>query len=119
MTQSKPVTDPLISASLAEQFYVPLPSSSNLPVVKSSSALTPLVCDERAISRLLATLMTRGGLSVSEMARRLGVGTNGVRQYLYGRRTRPSLIWFIKFAELAGARVYIEFPDKSGRAAHD
>lgn len=79
-------------------------------VLRGSSPLTPLICDERVIDRLLETLISRSGLSVSELARRLGVTTNAIRQYARGRRTRPSLIWFLRLAELCGARVTIEFP---------
>lgn len=92
--------------------FIPMPSSTALPIFKSSTPLTPLVCDERAIARLLATLLSRGGLSTREVARRMGVTPNAVRQYLRGRRNRPSLIWFIKLAELCGARVLVEFPEK-------
>jgi hypothetical protein len=92
--------------------FVLLPSSSNLPIVKSSTPLTPLVCDERAIARLLATLLSRGGLSPGDAARQLGVTPNAVRQYIRGRRNKPSLIWFIRFAELCGARILVEFPSK-------
>lgn len=96
--------------------FSPLPGGSGpaLPAIKAatSTTLTPLVCDERAIARLLATILSKGGISVNEMARRIGVNTQSVRQYLHGRRCRPSLLWFVRFAELAGARVYIEFPKR-------
>lgn len=57
-------------------------------------------------------LIQRSGLSIPEVARRMGVTQNAVRQYIVGRRTKPSLIWFIKLAELCGARVQIEFPGR-------
>lgn len=90
---------------------VPLPSTSAVPSFRSTSTLTPLVCDERAIGRLLETLIDRAGLSIEEVARRMGVASsNTVRQYLAGRRSKPSLLWFIKLATLCGARVTVEFP---------
>lgn len=87
-----------------------LPSNSTASVFRTSSSLTPLVCDERAIARLLETLLSRGGLTIGEASRRMGVTTNTIRQYLRGRRNKPSLIWFIRLADLCGAKVTIEFP---------
>lgn len=92
-----------------ELAFTPLPSSS-FPSSSPHTSLTPLVCDERAISRLLELLMQRAGFSLNETASRLGVVPNSVRQYVNGRRLRPSLMWFIRFAETCGAKVTIEFP---------
>lgn len=92
---------------------IPLPSSFSQPLRSSStsSPITPVICDERAISRLLENLLERAGLTPRDAATRLGLkSANGVRQYLAGRRTKPSLIWFIKFCELCGAQVSITFP---------
>lgn len=88
--------------------FAPLPSSYQPPL--SSATLTPLVCDERAISRLLEVILSRGGLTMKEAADRLGVSSNTIRQYVHGRRSKPSLIWFVKLANLCGARVVLEFP---------
>ena len=57
-------------------------------------------------------ILSKGGLSVGEAARRLGVTSNTIRQYLRGRRNKPSLLWFLKLVEISGARVTIEFPSK-------
>lgn len=104
-------TAELASPGAAEHFpHVPLPSTSSIPTFHSTSTLTPLVCDERAISRLLELILIRGGLSINEAARRLDVAPSSVRQYIRGRRKRPSLQWFIRLAELCGAKVVIEFP---------
>lgn len=92
--------------------FSPVPSVNSIPSINSTSPLTPLVCDERAIARLLEMIIQRGGLSTNEVAKRMGVTQNAVRQYIRGRRNRPSLIWFIRLAELCGARVVIEFPSK-------
>jgi DNA-binding transcriptional regulator YdaS (Cro superfamily) len=108
MTQSP--ADDLLSGSLTPS-YTPLPGGNAIFLPKSASSnLTPLVCDERAIARLLGLLLSRGGLSIGEVARRLGVTPQAVRQYLRGRRNKPSLIWFVKFAEACGGKVSIEFP---------
>lgn len=92
--------------------HVPLPSLSTIGAPNPTSSLTPVVCDERVIARLLDLILSRGGLTVVEAASRLGVHPNSIRQYLYGQRTKPSLKWFVRFAELCGARVMIEFPSK-------
>ena len=89
-----------------------VPSNQSLPVFKSSQSLTPVVCDERAIAKLLEQVIHKGGLSIGEASRRLGVTTNTVRQYLHGRRTRPSLQWFIRLCEVCGAKVTVEFPSQ-------
>lgn len=89
-----------------------LPVSVSSPLTKPSS-LTPLICDQRAISRLLDLMLSRAGLSVAEASRRMGVVPNSLRQYLSGARQKPSLLWFLKFAAVCGARVSLEFPRDS------
>ena len=99
---------------LHERQYVPLPASSvGAAHFKPTSTLTPVICDERAISRLLELLLSRGGLTTNEAASRLGINAASLRQYVNGRRGKPSLLWFLKFAALCGARVTIEFPEGS------
>lgn len=96
-------------------FLVPMPSVTAVPVVKLSSPLTPVVCDDRALLRLLTTLLERSGQSAGDVARRLGLTDNSILQYTKGRRTRPSLQWFLRFAEMCGAKVYIELPQREIR----
>lgn len=97
--------------------FTPLPGSGgfnpgSLTHSAPTTSLTPVVCDERAISRLLGSILQRAGLSVGDMAAKMGVSPQSVRQYTAGRRCRPGLLWFIKFAELAGARVVLEWPER-------
>jgi len=87
-----------------------VPTSATIPSFKSTSSLTPLVCDERVITRLLETLISRSGMSIAGAAQRMGVKDASLRQYMRGRRSRPSLQWFIRLAEVCGAKVSIEFP---------
>lgn len=94
---------------VAGQMGVIMPSQASIPTFNRQSALTPLVCDERAISKLLETLLSRSGLSVAEASRRMGVTTNTIRQYIHGRRSKPSLLWFIKLAAICGVQVTIEW----------
>lgn len=99
------------SAPLA--LAVPVPSIAYIPASASSSPLTPVICDERAISRLLETLLWRAGLTVSEAARRLGVDPSSVREHTSGRTSRPSLLWFVKFAAICGANLTIQMPERN------
>lgn len=85
-----------------------VPVSAPLATARSTT-LTPLVLDERAIARLLALMLDRGGLTISECARRLGITPQGIRQYIHGRR-RPSLLQVLKIAEACGSRLLVEFP---------
>lgn len=102
-----------LEAPASGEVHAPLPSSAGIPSFRTSSPLTPLVCDERAIGRLLETMLDKAGLSSAEASRRLGYDSpNSVRQYLRGRRKKPSLLWFLKFAALCGAQVSIEFPTR-------
>ena len=90
--------------------FVTLPSSSTIPIINHTSPLTPVTCDERVMSRLLELMLNRGGLSIAEAAKRLGFSANNISQYINGRRSHPSLLWFVRFADICGAKVTIEFP---------
>jgi hypothetical protein len=105
-----PLPDADGSARFLDRPLTPIPSSANRPVVTSSSSLTPLICDERAISSLLGNLLDGSGLTISSAARKLGINSASLRQYINGRRGRPSLLWFLRFAAICGAKVTIEFP---------
>jgi len=91
---------------------VPIPSLVTSSPLYKSSPLTSLICDEEAISRLLEILLQRAGLSISEASRRMGCGHNTISQYINKRRSKPSLLWFLRLAAVCGAKVSIEFPTK-------
>lgn len=82
-----------------------LPSSS---AARSLTSLTPLVNDERAINRLLDIMLRKANLSPRMAASQLGVSDEAVRQYVTGRRSNPSLKWFLRFAQICGAKVTVE-----------
>lgn len=86
-----------------------IPSQNSIPVFRSNLQITPIITQDRQIQRLLERLLSTGGLSVNEAARLMGTNPNSIRQYLRGRRNKPSLRWFVALAELCGARVSIEF----------
>jgi len=81
------------------------------PMFRSQTPLTLLICDHKVIRRLLETLLEESGLSINEISRRMGSNPNNLRQYLKGRRSKPSLQWFIRYAELCGARINLEMPE--------
>lgn len=86
-------------------FVVPLSSTAT----PRSTTLTPLVGDQRAIARLIGLMLDRGGVSLSEAARRMGVSASDLRQYVHGRR-RPSLYQVLRIAEATGTRLFAELP---------
>lgn len=91
----------------AELFLAPVP----IPLV-NNSAIKPtshriLVPDENALVRLLDDLLNGAGLSVKQAAKNMGVSDEAIRQYIRGRRSNPSVMWFIKFANLCGCEVIV------------
>lgn len=89
---------------------MPLPSSSPASALPASVMI--IVEDDRAIQRLIETLLDRSGLTQSELARRLGITFQSLNQYKYLRRKRPSVQWFTRLAHACGARVVLEFPSR-------
>lgn len=111
-SQQSPIGPAATSVASVPFTPIPIPSAGSIPVIKSNTPITPLVADERSIGHLLGILMSRSGLTTNEVARRLGVTPNAVRQYLKGRRCKPSLIWFIKLVEVCGGRINLEMPER-------
>lgn len=107
-----PAASPEAGPPAEGSIYPVVPSSAIQPTFRQHTSLTPLVCDERAIAKLLETLISRSGKSLGVLSDSLGVTRNAVRQYIRGRRNKPSLIWFVRLAEACGARVSIEFPKR-------
>lgn len=67
-----------------------------------------VVADDRAIHSLIEAMITKSGLSQSEVARRLGIKIQSLAQYK--RVRKPSLIWLVRLAEVTGCKVYVELP---------
>lgn len=86
---------------------VPLPTNSNT-AINTPTSLTRVVRDSRAIGKLLETILSRSGLTVGSVARTFGVSDESVRQYVKGRRTNPSMKWFIKVCDLAGYELVLQ-----------
>ena len=103
-----PGDDPLTGAEEGhpQPLLVPLPSSISSAITRPST-FRVLIPDEVSIQRLLEDLLEREGLSVRQAAKQMGVTDEAVRQYIKGRRASPSLVWFLKFANLCGAEVIL------------
>jgi transcriptional regulator with XRE-family HTH domain len=81
-----------------------------LAPLRQSASLTPVICDPKAISRLLEILLQKGGLTTRAAAQALGVSPQSLRKYLKGQRGKPSLYWFLNFCAACGAKLIVEFP---------
>lgn len=77
----------------------------------SHASLDRLVNDQKTFAKLLQTIVDRSGLSKREIARRININENGLRQYFNGRRKRPSVWWFIRLCNICGAEVTVKFPN--------
>lgn len=114
MIVNPPFPEALQSTSDEEVFpdprvapFIPVPQINQFPASARSSRL-PLVCDRRAMVALLEMLKSRSGLSINEIARRMGCSKANVAQYLHGRRSNPNILWFVKYAEICGSVVVVE-----------
>ena len=75
--------------------------------------IRPMVASDDATAKLIGHLLNRAGLSIGEASKQMGVTPNAIRQYVKGRRNKPSVAWMVRLAALCGATIYIEFPDQS------
>ena len=91
--------------------FVPIPSNGLNRSIPSAgqSSFTPLVGDQRAINRLLESIIHRAGKTVAGVAKELGTSPNNVSQYINGRRA-PGLMWFLKVCAICGVAVKIDLP---------
>lgn len=97
------------SPSSSDLDLSPLPSSRPLPVYPTSNLL-PVLNDDRAVAGLLEMLLRHARLTPNDAAKQLGIHPSSVKCYLAGRRSRPSIQWFVRFVNLCGGVVRIEFP---------
>lgn len=92
--------------------YVPVPSTGSIPPFAVPTTLTRVICDERAIAKLLETMIRRSGMTTRQVADAMGVLPNSIQQVLSGRRRKPSLLWFLKVAEICGASLTLTIPKR-------
>jgi DNA-binding XRE family transcriptional regulator len=93
---------------LSPEQVAPLVGPSTLPPPRERATL---VADPELLPAILNHLLRRSGLSQAEIARRLGEARQSVQQYHSGVRPNPSLKWFLRYAQVCGAKVVVEFPD--------
>lgn len=81
----------------------------------SASPLHVVLPDDRQVTALIEALISRSGLSIHEVARRLGVKRESVREYHKGKRVNPSMRWFSRLCAVCGAKLVVEFPSRTNR----
>ncbi len=99
---------PLALPPQAQPF--PLPS-----LISGSSPLSPgagvvVLSDPKTVAPLLEQLLSRSGLTVAEVCRRLDCSRSSFNQYRYCRRTRPSVQFLSRVVEVCGGRLMVELP---------
>ena len=78
------------------------------------------VPDDADFAELLQALRVRAGLTVREVAERMGVSVGNVSQYLYRRRGRGgngTLRWFLRFLEACDSSMILAIPPRRGHYA--
>jgi DNA-binding XRE family transcriptional regulator len=106
---TSPEETPSLSASSLQGGPQPLVMPFQNAAGKVHPTLTPVVNDDRALARLLEVVLARGGFSVRSAAQALGVTDEAVRQYTRGRRSNPSIKWFLNLCQLCGCKVFVSF----------
>ena len=83
-----------------------------IPGVRRAEYSTPTIVlsHDKSVRVLIDELLRRSGLTQSEAARRLGINRSTIQKYRDGRVKRPSFAWFVRLAEVCGARVCVDFP---------
>jgi transcriptional regulator with XRE-family HTH domain len=64
-------------------------------------------------SELLQEMRLRAGLTVRELADRMGVTPGAIHQYYYNKRGvggTSTVRWFMRYAEACGCRVSLTYP---------
>lgn len=70
----------------------------------------PLVATSPDVGKLaLLTIQRETGLSVPQLAARLGVKRQALQTYLYQNRN-PSVRWLYRLMAAVGGRILLEFP---------
>ncbi len=80
------------------------------PSLGRITTLIPVYTDQEGIRWLLGHLFERSGLSIAEIAERMGCKEENIRQYLKGRRPNPGMKWFVKFITICGGNLKLELP---------
>ena len=65
------------------------------------------------MGRLLKAMRAASGLTTRQLALKMGIQMESLSQYFWqrvGKGGSSRLLWFLRFAEACGCRVYIAFP---------
>ena len=95
---------------LASGHSEPLVTPAALPFRIPGTRRVPLPTVGRDTGRLaLLQIQRETGLSIEQLAQRLGVKRQSLQTYLYQDRT-PTVIWLARLLQVAGGRLVMEFP---------
>ena len=98
------------TADEAHLAVVPTHPAAVLPFQPPRSRRVALTAVGRDAGRLaLLTIMRETGLSVEQLAERVGVKRQSLQTYLYQHRT-PTILWLNRLLSAAGGRLVMEFP---------
>lgn len=83
-----------------------------IPINAPTRSIATVVDDDHTISFLLEELLDRSGLTFNDLANRLGITPQSLHQYRSGVRTNPGIKWLAKVANVCGAKLIVEFPNR-------
>lgn len=61
---------------------------------------------------ILEAALDAGGMSMVDLARRLGMKPQSLAQYKQSIRRNPSLEWIQRYLQTCGCRIVVEFPSE-------
>ena len=80
---------------------------------RPSIKLLEVACDSGQIHHVIKEIFRHSSLSISEVARRMGVDRSAIQYHLHKPHVRPSLWWVTKFATVCGSKIVVEFPERT------
>ena len=87
------------------------------PLPPPADAIVPtetLLVDEKAVTKLVQSMIHRSGMSINQIAAAMGTTRQSLNQYRFARRRRPSLQWISRLAKATGATIQVVFPQPKG-----
>lgn len=103
----------------------PTPTPSPIPLSVLPSVLPHLPADrsyrayvvsnDQIVNVIVRMIVERSGMKPSDIARRMDIQEQSLNQYRSGRRLRPTIQWLTRLAEVCGARIVVEWPDRKHR----
>lgn len=75
------------------------------------ASVMPLIGDSESVAALTELMRTRAGISMNEVARRLGLKPSTVAQYKHQRRGRGMTVAsLVRWASACGCQIVVELP---------